>query len=719
MCLSKDLVLLMLQFCAEENLKRTAHMLEQESGYFFDLEYFEELILHGNWDEAEDYLSSFTLLEDNKYSTKIYFEIRKQKFLEALDKRESAAALDILVKDLKVFEQSNKELYKEMTLLLTMPNFREHSELTSYGDTLSVRRSIINEMRAVIQANPILHGKTNFPPINKSRLRRLINQSLNWQHKHCAHPHPHPHIDTLFTDHKCPGPDNMMQHNQLENEISLVTMSTELSASPLTGTTPAVKPLNEVISPSDYSSICQDSANDFEKDEILAIIEGHELLQTSPCVRGDSSSGYLTESFRKLSVNQMPVLPLQTVVPARNAASEDSLVMWQNTSARGVCPNNELMKMEIPQISKVVDVSSCEYVILPSLVQTNTIRRLVYSHSGNGVVALAEDGTHLLWKWEKNDDNINGEASTKSTPALYQPKRGLLMINDTPPRNSSLDDQVPSTLTLSKNDAYVISSSGAVISLYNAISFKELRSVMRPPPAATCIVFYPPDNNVIAIGRHDASILIFNIRTDELISKLKGHSKRVTGLAFSTTLNVLVSCAVDTEIIVWDSRTWEKKKSTVLQISGGLLGSAELSETSIELDKDHNHFLAVHQTQLAIYETLTLRRVKQWTIANFCARISHATYSCDSEMVYAAMRDGIILVLDASDLSPRYEIDPSAYLPSRLRPCYVVGVVDPVVIAAHPKKKNQFALGLSNGEVVVVEPAFPTQVKLAGLPSSL
>lgn len=60
--------------------------LEQESGYFFDLEYFEELVLHGNWEETEKYLSSFTVVEDNKYSTKIYFEIRKQKYLEALDK---------------------------------------------------------------------------------------------------------------------------------------------------------------------------------------------------------------------------------------------------------------------------------------------------------------------------------------------------------------------------------------------------------------------------------------------------------------------------------------------------------------------------------------------------------------------------------------------------------------------------------------------------------
>lgn len=35
-----------------------------------------------------------------------------------------AVALDILLKDLKVFAQSNEQLYKEMTLLLTMDDFR-------------------------------------------------------------------------------------------------------------------------------------------------------------------------------------------------------------------------------------------------------------------------------------------------------------------------------------------------------------------------------------------------------------------------------------------------------------------------------------------------------------------------------------------------------------------------------------------------------------------
>ncbi|CAD6252557.1 unnamed protein product [Miscanthus lutarioriparius] len=37
-------------------------------------------------DEVERYLSGFTKLEDNRYSMKIFFDIRKQKYLEALDR---------------------------------------------------------------------------------------------------------------------------------------------------------------------------------------------------------------------------------------------------------------------------------------------------------------------------------------------------------------------------------------------------------------------------------------------------------------------------------------------------------------------------------------------------------------------------------------------------------------------------------------------------------
>lgn len=60
--------------------------LEKESGLYFNLDYLQELLLTGKFDEAERYLLGFIKVEDNKHSTKIFFEIRKQKYLEALDR---------------------------------------------------------------------------------------------------------------------------------------------------------------------------------------------------------------------------------------------------------------------------------------------------------------------------------------------------------------------------------------------------------------------------------------------------------------------------------------------------------------------------------------------------------------------------------------------------------------------------------------------------------
>ncbi|KAK4491060.1 hypothetical protein RD792_001782 [Penstemon davidsonii] len=1044
MTLSKDLIFLILQFCDEENLKRTAHMLEQETGYFFDLKYFEDLVLDGNWEDTEKYLSSFTTVEDNKFSTKIYFEIRKQKYLETLDKHEYGVALDILLKDLKVFSQSNKELFKEMTQLLALDDFRVHSSLSFYGDTLSARKRMMNELKTIIEANPLLQGRTRFPQINKSRLRRLINQSLNWQHLHCENPHPQPHIDTLFIDHKCPGPDSMQDQSNLKSSLPPNPMTESASlfmGNPTSNQSPvnesvfsgiavnlenmfnkalvesknshdtseltSFEPIHEVASlkePSSCSanevpkefprtvgrtlnidsspssmdfhpvyqtlllvgntvgdielwdvnssehlfkipfiwdfklslnsrvfsedlensssisvnrilwspdgslfgvafskrmvhlysyeknenyskkkleidahfssvndlafakpneklvaiscgddkliqvwdaatgvkqytfeghwapvySICphkkenihflfsistsgeikvwlydnmgsrvtydapglcctrmsyntdgkrlfscgtnkqgesyivqwddsegfivrnydglsklsssmvhfDTSSNrflaagddhlikiwDVDCDEILAVIDADGGLPASPYIRFNKkgtllavsadnnqikilandqgtellqTSGSLTESFEKLALNPAPVpvpVPLKAGVAEGNVTTEEALDALEKVNPKRP---SESKKLEMPNISKIVEVPRCLSSLVSSDVET-PIQRLVYTNAGNGILALTEDGIHLLWKWVRNYTNFGGEATPKYAPQLWQPKRGVLMINDTP--DDSLDDVVTPCLALSRNDSYVISSSGKMISLYNLLVFKKMRNVMPSPPAATCIVFYPPDNNIIAIGMDDSSILIYNIRVDEVISKLQGHSKRISGLAFSTTFNVLVSSGVDTQIVLWDSVTWEKKKSTALQISIGWLASDEV-ETNIELDKDQKHFLAIHETQLAIYDTTTLRRLKQWAIANFCTRISHAAFSCDSELVYAAMRDGILLILSASDLTPRFEINPYAYLPPDIS-----GYVDPVVVAAHPQKPNQFALGLSSGGVVVIEP---------------
>ncbi|KAM0909130.1 hypothetical protein ACQ4PT_015010 [Festuca glaucescens] len=205
--LSRELVFLILQFLDEEKFKETVHKLEQESGFYFNIKYFEEKVLAGEWDEVERYLSGFTKVDDNRYSMKIFFEIRKQKYLEALDKHDRAKAVDILVKDLKVFSTFNEELFKEITQLLTLENFRENEQLSKYGDTKSARSIMLIELKKLIEANPLFREKLVFPTLKASRLRTLINQSLNWQHQLCKNPRPNPDIKTLFTDHTCSPPN--------------------------------------------------------------------------------------------------------------------------------------------------------------------------------------------------------------------------------------------------------------------------------------------------------------------------------------------------------------------------------------------------------------------------------------------------------------------------------------------------------------------------------
>ncbi|CAB4319027.1 unnamed protein product [Prunus armeniaca] len=217
--LSRELVFLILQFLDEEKFKDSVHKLEQESGFFFNMRYFDDMVTNGEWEEVEKYLSGFTKVDDNRYSMKIFFEIRKQKYLEALDKRDRAKAVDILVKDLKVFAAFNEELFKEITQLLTLDNFRDNEQLSKYGDTKSARSIMLAELKKLIEANPLFRDKLQFPTLKNSRLRTLINQSLNWQHQLCKNPRPNPDIKTLFVDHSCGQPNGARAPSPVTNHL--------------------------------------------------------------------------------------------------------------------------------------------------------------------------------------------------------------------------------------------------------------------------------------------------------------------------------------------------------------------------------------------------------------------------------------------------------------------------------------------------------------------
>ncbi|KAG6425315.1 hypothetical protein SASPL_115743 [Salvia splendens] len=942
--------------------------------WFFNMKYFEDEVHNRNWEDVEKYLSGFTKVDDNRYSMKIFFEIRKQKYLEALDTHNRSKAVEILVKDLKVFASFNEELFKEITQLLTLENFGEKEQLSKYGDTKSARAIMLVELKKLIEANPLFRDKLQFPNLKNSRLRTLINQSktsivissqgfisLNWQHQLCKTSRPNPDIKTLFVDHSCGQPNGARAPSPVNNPLlggavpkpggfpplgshvpfqttpaPVPTPLTGWMSNPPTAAHPAVSggpiglggppipaSLKHPRTPPTNSSVdflAGDSEHPSKRtrplgnDEVVGYVNrpvsfpGHAHSQTfnAPDDLPKTVARTLNQGSSPMSMDFHPIqktlllvgtnvgdiglwevgsrerlvqrnfkvwdltactMPLQAGLVKDPAVSVNRVIWSADGSLFGVAysrhlvqiysyhgnddvrqqleidahvggvnnlafshpnkqlsvitcgddklikvwdaktvPNNTLLKVTRPlyiqyvlttrrifRILSLFFAYNITAIILQFIFSTaldGKIKAWLYDNLGsrvdydapgrwcttmaysadgsrlfscgtskdgeshivewdesegavkrtyqgfrkrslgvvqfyttkniflaagddfsvkfwdmdntqlltssdadggllasprirfntdgtllavsankNGIKILANlDGLRLLRNYEslafdasraseagKNGDTRNlGDVkpriteetndkskiwklseinepsqcralklpenlrATKATatisPQLWQPSSGILMTNDAADTNP---DEAVSCLALSKNDSYVMSASGGKISLFNMMTFKTMTTFMPPPPAATFLAFHPQDNNIIAIGMDDSTIQIYNVRVDEVKSKLKGHSKRITGLAFSNVLNVLVSSGADAQICVWSSDGWEKQKSRFLQLPPERSLAAQ-SETRVQFHQDQIHFLVVHETQLAIYETTKLTCMKLVVNCTIC-----------------------------------------------------------------------------------------------------
>ncbi|KAH9715467.1 protein TOPLESS [Citrus sinensis] len=434
--------------------------------------------------------------------------------------------------------------------------------------------------------------------------------------------------------------------------------------------------------------------------KILATSDGIRLLRTFENLSYDASR---TSENSKPTISPISAAAAAAATSAGLADRAASMVSipGMNGDVRSLADVKPRIteesndKSKVWKLTELSEPNQCRSLRLPENLRATKISRLIFTNSGNAILALASNAIHLLWKWQRTERNSSGKATASVAPQLWQPPSGIMMTNDV--TDSNPEEAVP-CFALSKNDSYVMSASGGKISLFNMMTFKTMATFMPPPPAATFLAFHPQDNNIIAIGMDDSSIQIYNVRVDEVKSKLKGHSKRITGLAFSHALNVLVSSGADSQLCVWSSDGWEKQKNRFLQIPTGRTPTAQ-SDTRVQFHQDQIHFLVVHETQLAIFETTKLECVKQWVPRESSAPITHATFSCDSQLVYACFLDATVCVFSAANLKLRCRINPSAYLPAG-----VSSNVHPLVIAAHPQEPNEFALGLSDGGVHVFEP---------------
>ncbi|KAJ4720426.1 Topless-related protein 4 [Melia azedarach] len=179
MCIEKNtyrhLVILIMKFLDEENFKESLQALKQESKIFFNINHFEQTIVNGEWEIADEYLSAFTKLDDNRYSRKLFFELRKQKYYDALCRNDQTEAVSIFLKDLKVFSVFPNIFVGELAELFDLKDLRENELLSRYKNTTSARAKLLDVLKILVKRSRVMQDKLVFTRVNKSALLSLIS----------------------------------------------------------------------------------------------------------------------------------------------------------------------------------------------------------------------------------------------------------------------------------------------------------------------------------------------------------------------------------------------------------------------------------------------------------------------------------------------------------------------------------------------------------------
>ncbi|KAD3067943.1 hypothetical protein E3N88_35823 [Mikania micrantha] len=255
------------------------------------------------------------------------------------------------------------------------------------------------------------------------------------------------------------------------------------------------------------------------------------------------------------------------------------------------------------KVTEISEPSHCRFLRLPDNTSSPMrVTRLMYTYLGLALLALAANAVHKLWKWAKwpKSDHKSTGKATASVSPQIWQPTSGILMTNDI-SGTSTEDSI-ACFALSKNSSYVTSVSGGMISLFNMMTFMTMTTFMPPPPAATFLAFHLQDNNIIAIGMNDSSIQIYNVQNDELCLR--------------------------------STNRWEKQISRKLQIPEERVAApAPFADT-------------------------------HWGPQQANGAITHAAYSCDSEIIYVAFEDGSIDILTASTLRLRCQLSLSSYLPS-------------------------------------------------------
>ncbi|MFL5330629.1 MAG: hypothetical protein ACJ8C4_17135 [Gemmataceae bacterium] len=173
------------------------------------------------------------------------------------------------------------------------------------------------------------------------------------------------------------------------------------------------------------------------------------------------------------------------------------------------------------------------------------------------------------------------------------------------------------------------------IQRYDVNSGKAEELIAEKGKSERCLCF-SADGSLAAIGLPDGKLHIWQLESKtRLTEDMPAHSAPIMDVAFSPDKKLLVSCARDGEIKIWQvGPKLGEPVLTLKTVSGSLDGLA--------MSPDGSRFLAYSRDAVFVYETKGGQLVRKWPLSHVTA----ATFVLSGRQVAIGSGDGLIAVLD-------------------------------------------------------------------------